>query len=199
MFTRETNIWGYSASAVFSGEPYRLVTYMFAHGSLRHLIGNMIALVIVGSTINKNEGNLHFLIIYFGGGILAALLNSIYALYSATNVTVVTVGASGAVFALLGALLVEAFLNYDMEANKADIIIYVIIVMLTSNIGGNVSVGTHIFGFIAGVILGVICCKETLRRHAISAEKFSEKEKYYEKKYESADSSYAGPSSISRM
>ena len=198
-FTRDYDVWGYSAAKVFAGEPYRLITYMFSHANLRHLLGNMVSLVIIGSLVNKIEGNIHFAIIYFGGGILAAIFNCLWSIATTTNMTTNVVGASGAIFALLGAVLVETFINYDMEVERGNVIIYIIIVMISSNIGGNISVSTHIFGFIAGIILGCVCCLETRRRHKASLEKFTKKERYYDEKYKDPNSSYAGPSNISRM
>ena len=198
IFTMDSSIWGYSAEKVFAGESYRLITYMFAHSGVRHLIGNMISLVIIGSVINKYEGNIHFLIIYFGGGILSALMSSIYALVTGTDVAIITVGASGAIFALLGALLVESFNNYDLESNKGNIILYILIVMVSSNLGGNISIRTHIFGFIAGMFLGYICFKENQKRYMKQASKYGDKEAYYEKKY-GGNNGYTGPTSISRV
>lgn len=78
--------------------PWILITSMFAHGSLEHLIYNMFALALFGSILEKIIGSRRWLIIYFVSGIVAGIAASVF--YPAS------IGASGAIFGLLGALAV---------------------------------------------------------------------------------------------
>jgi membrane associated rhomboid family serine protease len=83
--------------------PWTLITYMFTQADFMHLLTNMLTLYFFGSFFNRVAGTRNFLIVYFAGGIIGGLfvlwLSSPY---------IPTIGASGAVFALGGALAIVA-------------------------------------------------------------------------------------------
>ena len=81
---------------------FTLLTSMFLHGSWMHLIGNMVFLWIFADNIEATVGTRRFLVFYLLGG-LAAHLGHIY---FNTGSTIPTVGASGAISAVMGAYLV---------------------------------------------------------------------------------------------
>lgn len=91
---------GSSASGVQAGEWWRLVTAMFLHGGLLHLALNMYALWEAGLMVTRLFGNRGFLLVYLGTGLVGGALSLHFA--GQTNVSV---GASGAVFGVIGALL----------------------------------------------------------------------------------------------
>ncbi len=194
LHTMDYETWGYTARAVLhENEPYRLMTYMFAHNGLKHLVGNMIGLLLIGGTLIKVVGTVHFSIIYFGGGIAAAVLNSVYTYLIGGDTSTVVVGASGAIFATMGALLSEAFIDHDLENKKLYIIAFAISMLITCNTDPSVSIGTHIFGFIVGVILGIILGRERLRRFKINKNDFITRKKYYDEKEDITTYRYRGP------
>ena len=78
--------------------PWALITSMFMHSGFVHLYGNMFALAVFGSLFEKQAGSRNFLIVFFIGGIIAGLAG--LAFYESL------LGASGAIYALGGALLV---------------------------------------------------------------------------------------------
>ncbi len=80
-------------------EPWTLVTAMFAHGSLMHLVFNMISLWYMGTMLESMQGTSRFALLYFGSGIVGDLAFSLFANGYA-------VGASGAIFGLMGAFIV---------------------------------------------------------------------------------------------
>jgi membrane associated rhomboid family serine protease len=86
---------------LFLQRPWTIITSMFLHGGFGHIFANMITLYFFGSYLNRLIGDRNFLIIYFGGGILGSL---VFILLGPSNA--IAVGASGAVFALGGALTV---------------------------------------------------------------------------------------------
>jgi rhomboid protease GluP len=93
--------WGAnSASGVQGGEWWRLVTAMFLHGGILHLGLNMYALLEAGLMLTRLFGNRGFLVIYLGAGLVGNALSLHYAGQAG-----VSVGASGAVFGVAGALL----------------------------------------------------------------------------------------------
>lgn len=91
---------GSSASAVQAGEWWRLFTAMFLHGGLLHLALNMYALWEAGLMVTRLFGNRGFLLVYLGTGLVGGALS----LHFAGQMNV-SVGASGAVFGVIGALL----------------------------------------------------------------------------------------------
>jgi membrane associated rhomboid family serine protease len=80
--------------------PWGLVTSMFLHGSIVHLLFNMLALFFFGPLLERRIGSSPFLAVYFGSGILAGLAQV------AVFPTSAVIGASGAIFGVLGALTV---------------------------------------------------------------------------------------------
>lgn len=84
-------------------QPWRLVTYMFLHGSGFHLLFNMLWLWWMGVAVEENLGPRTFAVIYFGSGIGGALLNVAFALLVGGNFVI---GASGAVFGVMVAFAV---------------------------------------------------------------------------------------------
>jgi membrane associated rhomboid family serine protease len=84
------------------GESYRLISSMFLHGNLVHIAGNMFFLWVFGDNVEDRFGHGVFLIFYLAGGIVAALVHAL----AQPGSPVPTVGASGAVSAVLGAYIV---------------------------------------------------------------------------------------------
>jgi membrane associated rhomboid family serine protease len=83
--------------------PWTLITYMFTQADFIHLLTNMLTLYFFGSFLNRVAGPRNFLLIYFGGGIIGGLFVILF-----SSPYVATIGASGAVFALGGALAIVA-------------------------------------------------------------------------------------------
>ena len=79
-------------------QPWRLVTYMFLHGSPLHIIFNMLALFFLGPRLEARLGGPRFLALYFVSGLIAGLLSMVYVFLSPfTRI----VGASGAITGVL--------------------------------------------------------------------------------------------------
>jgi membrane associated rhomboid family serine protease len=90
--------------ATFLEKPWTLLTHMFLHGGLFHLLANMLALFFFGNYLSRLIGNRDFLTIYFGGGLMGGL---VYVLLGQLgNPLIIAIGASGAVFALGGTLTI---------------------------------------------------------------------------------------------
>ena len=85
---------------LFLKQPWTIVTSMFLHAGFGHLFGNMLTLFFFGRYLSRLVGDSKFLIVYFGGGILG----SIFFILLASPFSV-AVGASGAVYAVAGALV----------------------------------------------------------------------------------------------
>ena len=88
--------------ASFLARPWTLVTNLFVHAGIWHILANMITLYFFGSYLYRLIGMKKFLLVYFGGGILG---NILYILLAPSPFSI-AIGASGAVFTLGGALTV---------------------------------------------------------------------------------------------
>jgi membrane associated rhomboid family serine protease len=91
-------------------EPWGIswITAMFLHGSWSHILGNMLFLAIFGKNVEDAFGRLGYLAFYFAGGLVAILTQTAMTLIAGTtaDARVPTLGASGAIAAVLGAYLI---------------------------------------------------------------------------------------------
>ncbi|WP_152656219.1 rhomboid family intramembrane serine protease [Oceanobacillus sp. CFH 90083] len=88
---------------VMEGEWWRFFTSMFLHLDFLHLMMNMLALFYLGTTIERVFGRIRFIMIYFLGGLTGSIASFAFSIH-------VSAGASGAIFALFGALLLFGLL-----------------------------------------------------------------------------------------
>ncbi|MFC1979265.1 rhomboid family intramembrane serine protease [Chloroflexota bacterium] len=140
--------------AVFLFKPWTLVTNIFIHASFGHIIANMLTLYFFGTFLSRLIGDKKFLWVYFGGGILGNILFIIISLV--TSPFSIAVGASGAIFALCGTLVVL----------RPQLRVYLFFLIPTplwlAIIGGfiilsffpNVAWQAHLGGLIFGLIVG---------------------------------------------
>jgi membrane associated rhomboid family serine protease len=91
-------------------EPWGIswLTSMFMHGSWGHILGNMLFLAIFGKNVEDAFGSLRYLVFYFAGGLVATLTQTAMTLLAGTAADshVPSLGASGAIAAVLGAFFV---------------------------------------------------------------------------------------------
>ncbi|MFS8100390.1 rhomboid family intramembrane serine protease [Lentzea alba] len=133
-----------------NGEWWRIVTSGFMHFGLIHLALNMAALFVVGPVIEQELGKLRYSAVYF-----LSLLGGSAAAFYFGSVCQQLAGASGAVFGLMGALLIV------FKRQKRDISTIVVIVglNLVSNIFTNASLLGHLGGFVIGGLLTLAMVK----------------------------------------
>ncbi len=159
-----------------------IFTSMFLHGSWLHVISNMLALYIFGDNVEDRMGSLRYLVFYFLGGTLGALAH----LWAYPTSQLPTVGASGAIAAVLGAYLVlyprarvitlvPLLLFFPIIEIPA--IVYLgfwFLVQLLSGTsavaantfqGGGVAWWAHIGGFLAGMLLVWLFASRRQRRY----------------------------------
>lgn len=129
---------------VGDGEWWRLVGAMFLHGSVLHVAFNMLALYWLGSVVEQALGTGRFLLVYFAAGLAGSAGALVF-----SSPFAVTVGASGAIFGIMGALLVLEYLATGSLAGQAAGLI-VINLVLTFAIP-NISVGGHLGGLAGGI------------------------------------------------
>ena len=138
--------------SIQDGQWYRLVTSMFLHFDGNHLASNMLVLGVLGSRLEKLLGPLRFLMIYLLGGIGGNLFSMAY-----------SAGASGAVFALTGAMLALAILG---RGRAGDLTVKQVLVMsaLSLYLGfadKGVNNEAHVGGFVCGLAMAAIMDRAT--------------------------------------
>lgn len=138
------------------GEYYRLFTSMFMHGGFSHLFNNMLVLFCIGDNLERAVGHVKYMIMYLAGGLLANIAALIY--YDVMNINVCCVGASGAIFSVVGALFYIVLVNKgrleDLSASKLGLFIVMSIYLGLQS--ATTSNSAHIGGLIGGFILGII-------------------------------------------
>jgi membrane associated rhomboid family serine protease len=144
--------------AVAAGDWWRLITSTFLHSGIFHLAMNMFILWIVGARLEESMGRSRYLLLYLVGG----LAGSAGALLLEPNA--VSVGASGSIFGLLGALLVlERQGTYVLGGSVLGLVI--LNLAITFVVPG-ISVGGHLGG-LAGGALGTLALSSFGRGHAL--------------------------------
>jgi membrane associated rhomboid family serine protease len=161
-------------NACHGPQPWEIswITAMFMHGSWDHILGNMLFLAIFGKNVEDAFGPIRYLFFYFAGGFVAMMTQTAMTLLAGTaaDARIPTLGASGAIAAVLGAYLVLYptsrvltlvfvwpvripayvflglwFLYQLIEANFG--------LFSTEANGGGVAFFAHVGGFIFGVIV----------------------------------------------
>lgn len=145
-----------------------LLTSMFMHGSFAHILGNMFFLMIFGDNVENRLGHLRYLIFYLVTGLLASLAHVATTFVLGMDPLVPTLGASGAISAVLGAYLVlfprrrVRVLMFSFYVQEVPAIVAIgiwFLFQVISGIGmlggesGGVAYGAHIGGFVAGMVL----------------------------------------------
>lgn len=136
---------------VQAGQVWRLVTSMFLHIGLAHLIVNMYSLLIIGKQLESFLGKWKFLIVYLGSGILGSLLSVVVH-------TSISAGASGAIFGLLGSLLYFGY-HYRLYLGtvlKTQVIPIILINLLIGFMIPGIDNFCHIGGLVGGYLLTMI-------------------------------------------
>lgn len=137
-------------------EYYRLFTSLFLHFGISHLLNNMVMLGALGWNLELETGRIKFLIIYFVSGLGGNLL-SLY-LDIKANEMVVSAGASGAVFGLMGALLCVVLKNHGRVGRLTNrgLLFMVALSLYFGLTSSGVDNAAHIGGLVCGFITAAV-------------------------------------------
>lgn len=145
-------------------EYYRLVTHFFLHGSVGHLFNNLLVLAFIGSTVERLMGRFRYLVNYMCSGIVAGLVSIVWDRWCFNQSIgvegyVSSLGASGAVFGMAGALLFIIIANRG-SADGIDTRRMILFLLLSiyagissEGIDNAAHIGGAVFGFISATIL----------------------------------------------
>lgn len=150
--------WGANyRPATTGGEWWRLLTNIFMHGGLMHVLANMFGLLFVGIFLEPILGKTKYLLVYLTTGILASVASIWW--YDAT----VSVGASGAIFGLYGFFLATLLLKvFPPDFGKPFLISCLVFVgfNLLMGLTGGIDNAAHIGGLLSGFIIGLVMAKQ---------------------------------------
>lgn len=137
-------------------EVYRLFTSMFLHSGIKHLFNNMFVLFFIGRSLENETGKWKYLLIYLGSGILGGIVSQLY--YNGMGEQVLCVGASGAVFGVIGAMIVVVAVNKGrvQDFTLPRLIIYVVLSIYLGMTSTGVSVSAHVGGLVAGLLIALL-------------------------------------------
>ena len=142
-----------------SGKWYQIITSMFLHFGITHLFNNMILLIYAGCQLEQMVGKIRYLLLYMGSGIVGNAASLWY--YHSISEYAVSAGASGAIFGVIGALLVILAWNRTNNAETTPrrlfFLAFITIYYGMTTIG--VDNAAHIGGLISGIFGGFLLSK----------------------------------------
>jgi rhomboid protease GluP len=132
---------------ILAGEIYRLITAMFLHANVVHLASNLLFLLIFASRLEEIERGITVFIVFIGSGLIGNVTTLALVFL---EVNFVSLGASGAIFGLLGSLL---YLLQGKNKHERRKMYYLLAIFLIITIGQDTNVISHVAGFFGGYFL----------------------------------------------
>ena len=150
----------YPKEVIEQGKWYQMITSMFLHADVDHIFGNMILLFLLGNMAERHLGHLKYFLMYMVSGIAGNLLSILYS-YAGQDF-VPSLGASGAVYGMVGAFLWILIRN---KGKVEDITIkrYVFVFAYSLYLGftsTDIDNMAHVGGLLAGFLLGILLYKK---------------------------------------
>ncbi len=146
---------------VAAGEFWRLFTAMFLHIGVMHLLFNLYALYAIGSLVEAYYGHIRFLAIYLVGGLFGSLAS--YGFSPA-----ISAGASGAVFALTGALALFLYRYRENLGARGRVMLQNMLLIIVINlVFGMVGSGIDNWGHMGGLVGGVLVAWGLMPRYQV--------------------------------
>lgn len=145
--------------AFLEGHEYsRIFTHFFLHFGFEHLAGNMFSLLVLGYALENRIGRGWFCFIYLFSGVFAGLMSVFYNLSAYRER--VSCGASGAIYGLMGALLVVLIANRKNNLQKEAIrfLLYIVLILYSGMQDPGIDNTAHMGGFLGGFLICVVMC-----------------------------------------
>lgn len=137
---------------------YRVVTSMFFHVDFEHIFSNMLILFFVGANIEYDIGHIPYLLLYFFSGIAGNLVSIAYDVFIMEFVP--SIGASGAVFGVIGAVLVVVLFGRKNLRKGSNLMVRLGLMIILSVYNGftvdNVNNAAHIGGLLGGILITLL-------------------------------------------
>ena len=145
------------------GQYYRLVTSVFMHFGVSHLMNNMLVLFVLGDNLERALGHVKYLIFYLLCGVGANVVSMTVNLM--TGSLSVGAGASGAIFGVVGGLVYAVGVNRgrleDLTSRQLGVMI--LLTLYHGFTSMNIDNAAHIGGLAAGILLGILLYRKPRR------------------------------------
>lgn len=149
------------------GEYYRLITHMFLHADIEHLFNNMLLLFFIGSALEGLVKKYQYLLIYFFSGIAAGVVSIVYSenIYNQLNSFVaefyqgsISVGASGAIFGVVGAFAYIAIKNKGKidGFSSRRMLLFIVLSLYSGFTSQGIDNAAHVGGLVSGFLLAIV-------------------------------------------
>ncbi len=140
---------------VKDGQLYRLITAMFLHGGVDHILGNMLSLFVMGTLVEREAGSVKFTVIYMLSGIMGNLTSFLYEMISGVRYT--SVGASGAIYGIMGAVVLLALKRRSgLNVTGRRLFIAVAYCIYSSFAMPGIDYAAHIGGLVSGFLMSTL-------------------------------------------
>lgn len=144
--------WGlWPAAVAYNNEWFRLLSSVFLHGSILHLGFNMYVLFVLGPPLERLLGHVRFLALYLIAGLGGAVASFVF-----SGINSVSVGASGAIFGLMGALVVA---GRHLRTDITQVLVLIGINVVIGFIAPGIDWRAHLGGLLTGAAVAFVFSK----------------------------------------
>ena len=145
------NFW---PSVIEEHEYYRLLTCTFIHFGISHLFNNMLVLAYIGDNLERALGKVKYLVLYLAAGIGSSAVSAVWSMFK--DEYSVSGGASGAIFGVVGALLVSVIKNRGQleDLSSRQLMFFAGFSIYHGVTSAGIDNMAHISGFLIGALLG---------------------------------------------
>lgn len=153
MYLHGADFW---PDVFYNHEYWRLLTCAFIHFGVSHIFNNMLVLAFIGDNLERALGHVKYLIFYLASAVLASLASDFWAMK--TNSYAVSGGASGAIFGVVGGLLVILIINRGRleDLSTAQLMLFAAFSIYHGVMSAGTDNAAHVGGLIAGAVLALL-------------------------------------------
>lgn len=152
----------FAPAVIYEKEYYRLLTAIFMHFGIDHIINNMIVLFALGDNLERALGHVKYLILYLVCGVGSNLVSL---LMGGPDSMIVSAGASGAIFGVVGGLLTAVLKNKGRleDLNIRQLAFMAVLSLYLGFTESGVDNVAHVAGLLLGIIFGLILYRKPKR------------------------------------
>lgn len=153
----------YAPLVLEGGEYFRLLTSIFMHFGIDHIMNNMLILFIMGDNLERALGHVKYLIFYLLCGVGANIASMLINLKDYR--LVVSAGASGAIFGVVGGLLYAVAVNkgHLEDLSTRQLVVLIVCTLYFGFTSTGVDNTAHIAGLVMGIVLGILMYRRPKR------------------------------------
>lgn len=146
----------YAPLIIEGGEYYRLLTSVFMHFGINHIVNNMIILFVLGDNMERALGKIKYLIFYITCGVGANICSMFFNIKEYEQV--VSAGASGAIFGVIGGLLYAVAVNKGQleDLSTRQMVMLIVFSLYFGFTSTGVDNAAHVFGLIIGILMAAV-------------------------------------------